>query len=309
MAGAKRKTDRPAKLVEVMDDRFAGCDALLINSMITEELFASVTKTIAEGKKSSHVVIVLVTYGGQANPAYRISRLLQSMYEDITLFVPSYCKSAGTLVAAAANRLLFSPFGEIGPLDVQLIEKDELGERKSGLTMRSALEDLHERSFELFEKFMMGIKEGSGNNISFKLSAEVARDSAIGLMGNIYSQIHPDVLGKDYRDLSVATKYGERLNKKFGNVKPKGIDRLVHGYPSHDFVIDCEEASEIFERVERAPTPLLKLVEKHGNDLMVPRVNKCVVKMETWPANEADASEDGEANDNRGTTENAVAAE
>lgn len=293
---------------EGSDDQYAGYDVLIINGLIYDELFAKVTKCVAQNKKSPKVVVALVTFGGHANAAYRISRLLQGMYEDIVVFIPSYCKSAGTLIAAAANRLVFSPFGEIGPLDVQLIERDELGERKSGLTMRSALEDLHARSFELFESFMMGIKEASSNNISFKLAAEVARDSTVGLMGNIYSQIHPDVIGKDFRDLSVATHYGERLNKKFGNLKSKGIDRLVHGYPSHDFVIDCDEAQEIFERVELASEQLLALVQKHGNLLMVPNVNQFVVKMETWPANEGQAGEEGEANDNRSASEVASAA-
>ena len=256
------------------------------------------------------MVVALVTYGGQANVAYRISRLLQGMYEDIVVFIPSFCKSAGTLIATCASSLVFSPFGEIGPLDVQLVERDELGERKSGLTMRSALEDLQERSFELFETFMLGIKGASGNNVTFKLAAEVARDATIGLMGNIYHQVHPDVLGKDYRDLSVATKYGERLIKKFGNVREEGINQLVHGYPSHDFVIDYEEASEIFHRVELASPELLKMIEKHGNLLMVPNVKDFAVELETWPDAAGTAGEEGEANDNRSATEDTnVAAE
>lgn len=288
----------------------AGYDILVINGLIEHELFAKIAKCLAQKRKSKKVVVALVTYGGQANVAYRISRLLQGMYEDIVVFIPSFCKSAGTLIATCANSLMFSPFGEIGPLDVQLVERDELGERKSGLTMRSALEDLQERSFELFETFMLGIKGASGNNVTFKLAAEVARDATIGLMGNIYDQVHPDVLGKDYRDLSVATKYGERLNKKFGNVRDEGLHQLVHGYPSHDFVIDCDEASEIFRRVELAPSELLRLIEKHGNKLMVPNVKDFDVELETWPDEAKAEGGEGEANDNRNAAEDAdVAAE
>lgn len=303
-----RKPTEKQKLAAKPEDEFAGYDVLILNGMIANELFAKITQCLAKNKKSSNILVVLVTYGGQANAAYRISRLLQSMYEDMVVFIPSLCKSAGTLIATSANKLVFSPFGEIGPLDVQLVERDELGERKSGLTMRSALEDLHARSFELFESVMMGIKAASGNNITFKLSAELARDTAVGLMGNIYSQIHPDVLGKDFRDLTVATKYGERLNKKYSNVKEGGIDVLVHGYPSHDFVIDCEEAGEIFERVGLASDRLLELLSRRGNQLMTPRVNEIVVEMENWPANADAPDEDGEANDNRAATENPRAA-
>jgi len=196
----------------------------------------------------------------------------------------------------SGNKLVLSAFGEIGPLDVQLAERDEIGERKSGLTMRSALEDLSERSFELFSEFMINIKRSSGNNISFKLAAELAKDVTTGLMSNVYSQIHPDVLGKDYRDLSVATKYGQRLNKKFGNISDAGIRCLVHDYPSHDFVIDYDEAAEIFQRVELPANPLMELAQR--NNLMVPKINGSVVKMEHWPVPES------EENDETGVSKN-----
>lgn len=288
---------------------YDGYDVLIINGLIEDELFAQITKCLAEHKKSKKAIVAVVTYGGQANAAYRISRLLQSMYEDLVIFVPSLCKSAGTLIATAGNKLVISPFGEIGPLDVQLPERDELGERKSGLTMRSALEDLQERSFELFSQFMMGIKASSSNNISFRLAAELAKDITAQMMGNIYSQVHPDVLGKDFRDLTVATKYGERLNKKFGNLKSEGIERLVHGYPSHDFVIDHAEAEEIFERVELPSDRLWELLKRRRNQLMVPKVKNFIVELETWPEASATEEPQGASNDSGANEEQIIAAE
>lgn len=297
---------KPAPAKAANDAEYDGYDVLVVNGLVEEPLFAQIAKVLQD-KVSDNAIVALVTYGGQANAAYRISRLLQGMYNDLVVFVPSYCKSAGTLIASAGNKLVISPFGEIGPLDVQLAERDEIGERKSGLTMRSALEDLRVQSFELFSDFMLEIKRASGNNVSFRLAAELARDVTTGLMGNIYCQVHPDVLGKDYRDLSIATKYGERLNKKYGNVKSDGIARLVHEYPSHDFVIDHQEATEIFERVE-LPTPRLwDLVKRRGNQLMVPKVKNFLVEMETWAAPAATESE-GANDDNSGEPEGGSAA-
>jgi hypothetical protein len=302
----KIKTDDGAHQKQEYD----GYDVLIVNGLIEDELFAQITKCIGDGKKSDNVIVTLVTYGGQANAAYRISRLLQSMYNDVVVLVPSLCKSAGTLIAASANKLVISPFGEIGPLDVQLLERDEIGERKSGLTMRSALEDLRVQSFEMFSDFMLEIKRASSNNVSFRLAAELARDMTTGLMGNIYCQVHPDVLGKDFRDLSIATKYGERLNVKFGNVKSDGIHRLVHDYPSHDFVIDHQEALDIFERVELPSSRLWDLIKRRRNQLMAPRVKSFVVEIETWPAAEAPEESEGTENGKRGGTEDqSVAAE
>ena len=274
-----RAKSPPAKKA---DDEFDGYDVLIVNGIIEDKLFADVLKCVVENKKSDKVIVALVTYGGQANAAYRISRLLQGLYEDLIVFVPSFCKSAGTLIALSANKLIISPFGEIGPLDVQLLERDELGERKSGLTIRSALEDLKAHSYDLFQHFMLETKKRSQNLVSFKLAAEVASGITSGIMTNIYGQIHPDVLGKDFRDLSVATKYGERLNRKFCNVKKGGIERLVHDYPSHDFVIDYEEAGEIFERVDMPSGRMRELMQRRRNQLMVPKVKNFVIEMETW---------------------------
>lgn len=297
---ARRPAKAKAKPAPEADSTYEGYDAIIMNGLIEESLFAQLTKALGEGKKSDKAVLALVTYGGQANAAYRISRMLQGMYNDLVIFVPSLCKSAGTLIATAGSKIVISPFGEIGPLDVQLPERDEIGERKSGLTTRSALEDLRSHSFELFSDFMMEIKNRSGSNVSFRLAAELARDVTIGLMGNVYQQVHPDALGKDFRDLSIATKYGERLNRKFGNLKADGIAKLVHEYPSHDFVIDHEEAGEIFNRVELPQPKLWDLVKRRRNQLMVPKVRNFVVEIETWPAGDASVRGEG-ANDDDGS--------
>jgi len=42
------------------------------------------------------------------------------------LYVFGYCKSAGTLVAVAADQIVMSEFGQFGPLDVQLSDKNEI---------------------------------------------------------------------------------------------------------------------------------------------------------------------------------------
>lgn len=302
MARKPTKKTEPEKS-EPQRGTYAGYDVLIVNGSIEEALFAKVLRCVGANKKSSKLVLALVTYGGQANSAYRIGRLLQGMYDEIVVFIPSYCKSAGTLVAVAGTKVVFSFVGEIGPLDVQLLERDEIGERKSGLTMRSALDDLRAHSFELFSDFMQEIKRRSGNNISFKLAAELAGDVTNGLMSSIYCQIHPDVLGKDFRDLSVATKYGERLDRKFANLRPGAIHRLVHDYPSHDFVIDYAEAEEIFKNAELASDELLELMGRKQAALMSPKTSGSIVEMENWElpesdagANNDDSSEDGDAN-------------
>jgi hypothetical protein len=264
-------------------DKFAdGHDFLIINSPMEEDVFTKLIGCVSsrKAKTNKNLVLTLVTYGGSADAAYRIGRYLQSVYDNITVFIPSSCKSAGTLLAIAGHSIVMSPFGELGPLDVQLRQKDEIFARRSGLDTRSALEDLRTHTFELFEHFMLGIIDHSGGSISFKVAADISARTASDIVGKIYEQINSDSLGQDFRYLNVATKYCERLNKRGGNIKETGIQRLIHEYPSHDFVIDAEEAKEIFNEVDNPSGTLYRFMLDNLYDLMRPKTRKdAVIRM------------------------------
>src|ERR1700693_45239 len=96
--------------------------------------------------KLSNVILILTTLGGDPHAAYRMARCLQEQYETVAteglgppsqtkakgkfrLFVDSRCKSAGTILAAGANILVMSEYGELGPIDVQVRKGGEIGER------------------------------------------------------------------------------------------------------------------------------------------------------------------------------------
>jgi len=108
--------------------------------------------------RKHQLFFVLVTFGGDPEAAYIIARHLQSQYNHFALFVPELCKSAGTFIALGANELIISDYGELGPLDVQLSKKDELGEAQSGWVGVDALAQLQNRAFDTFEEFFLNIK-------------------------------------------------------------------------------------------------------------------------------------------------------
>jgi hypothetical protein len=234
-------------------------DVYLFNGAISEAMYGRVVEGLSN-KKHPNTLLVLVTLGGDANAGYRIARIFQSTCQKFTAFIPSYCKSAGTLVALGANSLIMSPFSELGPLDVQLAKMDELGERRSGLTSRSALDSLSAHALDLFSEVMMGIKRRSRGRVRFRTAAELSAQLTVGLLAPIYGQMDPVLMGEDHRDLHVALDYGSRLAEYSGNVEDNTVWELVHDYPSHDFVIDFEEAKTMFKRVEQAKADLYKLV-------------------------------------------------
>ncbi|SOC15303.1 SDH family Clp fold serine proteinase [Stappia indica] len=226
-----------------------------------------------------NAVLILTTNGGLANSAYQIARLFQNHYQNFTIFIPSVCKSAGTLLSIGAHSLVMSEFSELGPLDVQLYERDEIISRRSGLLNHSAFEALKRESFDLYEHILLSIKQRSGDNISFPVASQVAGEMATGLMAPIFEQISPNVIGSDYRDLQVAIHYGLRLAGQSGNIEAAGVQMLTESYPSHDFIIDKEEAGKLFRNVETPRSELWNLIRFFSDFVFYEHEDRIVMRL------------------------------
>jgi hypothetical protein len=232
----------------------------------------------AQKKRLKNVILMLTTLGGDPHAAYRMARFLQSEYETVMpegiglpsqekakgsfrLFVDTRCKSAGTILAAGANILMFSDYGELGPIDVQVRKGDEIGERSSVLTHKHAIEALGELALQHFAYMFRGLRFADEVELSFptKLAAEVAKGLSVGLFEPIFAQIDPMRVGEYDRAMRIALEYGNRLGK--ANMKEKALERLVNKYPAHGFVIDQKEAEELFKKVEKPNEDLLRLGE------------------------------------------------
>jgi ClpP class serine protease len=64
--------------------------------------------------------LILHTPGGLVLAAEQIANALASHQAEVTVFVPHYAMSGGTLLALAANRIVMSPHAVLGPVDPQL---------------------------------------------------------------------------------------------------------------------------------------------------------------------------------------------
>ena len=221
---------------------------------------------------SSNAMLILLTYGGSAELAYKMARFFQDNYDNFSVVIPRHCKSAGTILVIGAHDIIMSPHGELGPLDVQVLKEDEFLERRSGATVVSALEMLKEKSFEMFDWFMINVKARSGGAITFRTSADISTSLVTGLLKEISGKIDPNYLGDMNRDMRIAFEYGKRLAKIGGNIEDDRIHRLVYEYPSHEFVIDRREASELFHRVRGPDDDLLRIIAALGNRCAPPRI-------------------------------------
>ncbi|WP_434779290.1 SDH family Clp fold serine proteinase [Neisseria sp. Ec49-e6-T10] len=222
-------------------------DYWLINSPIHRHLYEQISYNLSNIKHRQNCTMFLTTYGGDPDAAFRIARALGHYYNEIRIVIPSYCKSAGTLIAIGAHHLAIGDMGELGPLDVQVHKQDEYNESGSGLDAIQALEACLEHAQRSFVNILKATK--SHTNISTRLAGDLAAKLASGVLSSLYTQIDPNRVAEMQRAMSIAMHYGGRLNKKTGNLKGNALIDLATSYPSHGFVIDRKEAASLFNRV------------------------------------------------------------
>lgn len=247
-------------------------DILMFNAPIESPRDRRITKLVTERVCKPNLMMILVTNGGDPDVAYRIARSIQRHYEKFTVCVSGTCKSAGTLLLLGANELAFSENGEIGPLDIQMDKKDELWESESGLTVMTALTALHENAQDAFDHFLVSLTVRSGGRISVRTASEIAAKLTQALYTPIADQIDAIHVGEVKRLMTIAKDYGRRLISKSKVCDRDALDSLISGYPSHSFVIDREEAKEVFESdaVRDCTDDELALLKDLSNFALVP---------------------------------------
>lgn len=198
----------------------------------------------SQKSKRNNCVLILTTNGGDPDAGYRMVRIIKRYYQKLILYVFGACKSTGTLIALGADEIKMGDYGEFGPLDIQLTRDDEMS-NTSGLSYLQSLTQLNEQIFRTFENNFLNLKQKSSNTITTRTAAEIGSKLAVGLISPISAQLDPVKLGEVHRAIKIADAYGKRLCTN----NEKNLSKLIVGYPSHGFVIDLEEAKELFKNV------------------------------------------------------------
>jgi len=240
--------DLSSAVNEYLDSKNA--DGFLYSGPINRDNADRLVKLIdSRPERRKDACLFITTFGGDPNAAYRIGRSLKANYKDgrILAILGGYCKSAGTLLALCADELAFGCLGELGPLDTQIDKPNEIYGSESGLDLYQALSQITESSFESFEQQMMSIIRHYAGTITTKVAAEIASSLTVGIFSPITAQVDPLRLGVVRRAIQIGLAYGNRL--KSSNVKTGTVEKLVHDYPAHGFVIDQTEATDLFQNV------------------------------------------------------------
>ena len=183
-------------------------------------------------------------------------------------------------------------YGEFGPLDIQLTRDDEMS-NTSGLSYLQSLTQLNEQIFRSFETNFINLKQKSSNTITTRTAAEIASKLAVGLISPISAQLDPVKLGEVHRAIKIADAYGKRLCTN----NEKNLSKLIVGYPSHGFVIDFEEAQQLFKNVEYANDDdvfleliLFNVVRREGRLNIIKDLTSEITTADAVDANAAEAA-------------------
>lgn len=242
-----------------------------------------INRVLTFKNRRAKAALFLCTYGGDAHAAYRMARVLRRCYsEDLRILIGGYCKSAGTLVALCADSLGFSEVGELGPLDTQISQRDEVMQMASGLEVFSTLQYLTDHAFACFENNMLTIIRRSGQTISTRLASEIASRLAIGLLKPITAQLDPNRIGIAQRGLAVTQSYGRQLAASSRNLQSDAesvVQHLVKDYPTHAFVIDKDEAKTLFKNVDEFSSAEFEMFEQLRSSLTHPNDDGLIVNL------------------------------
>jgi hypothetical protein len=229
--------------------------ALLIDGEeLAEQHLFDVDRATA-GKGGPSVDLIIDSGGGAPDWAFQIMQLLRQRFDEIQACVPYWAKSAATLLCLGADRIVVGDMAQLGPLDTQVTETLDTGDKRS----ESALEEI--KSLEQLRDFAADTFDTMVNRIRSKSDMELdeamkqANAFVAGTIGLLIEKLDPSKLGEHSRALLISTEYGDRLLKLVtdwdDDRRRTLLHRLVYEYPSHGFAIGYDELASMGLPVER----------------------------------------------------------
>jgi len=216
------------------------------------ELSSLVYQKIFEARhefKQGPIALLIESPGGEPRVAYKLAKLFLEQSGDFIALVPQYAKSAATLLAMGAEKIVLGRFAELGPLDMQVTDHD--GEEiTSALNHVQSLERLRAFALETLDEVMFllvnrtGKKMGTILPYASSFSADIARPILEKIDVVRYTEMS--------RWLKVGEAYAKRLLKRHYDKKDAEqiAASLVSNYPEHGFVIDHSEAKDLGLKIE-----------------------------------------------------------
>lgn len=272
-------------------------DFYVYNGSLRRAPVLGIMEAIGQHQQRPKATLLLVTNGGDPDAAFKVCRYLQERYDSFTLLISGLCKSAGTLLALGAEELAFTPYGELGPLDIQMTKIDRFEQMQSGLVISDSLNTLEERAMAVYFRTAKDLIAENQGMISFASASQAAVEAMKAIYAPVLGKIDPEEIGVRSRAMRIAQDYGARLSDKWSNPKPDTLRLLAETYSSHSFVIDREEAESLFYRVRAASEQEKKVVALLGRIGRSQQGETCFLTLHALPAPSETEVTDEKSND------------
>jgi ClpP class serine protease len=136
--------------------------------------------------------IVLHTPGGLVLAAMQIARALRAHKGAVTVFVPHYAMSGGTLIALAADTIMMSQHAVLGPIDPQ-IEKFPAASLLKVVEQKpvAEIDDQTLIMADVGRKAIAQVKLAAGDLLGRHLPTEQAQSAAEKLSAGVWTHDYP----------------------------------------------------------------------------------------------------------------------
>lgn len=202
-----------------------------------------VLRAIKLTDKNIPIDIILHTPGGLVLATEQIANALKKHPAKVTVFVPHYAMSGGTLIALAADEIVMDENAVLGPLDPQIGQKPAASILK--IINQKPIDKISDETLilaDLAQKAINQIKNLIISLLSDKMETNKAEEIA-------------DILssGKWTHDYPITVEEAKNLGLNVSNEMPEEVYQLMALYP---------QASQARPSVEYIPLPKTKEVYK-----------------------------------------------
>ena len=165
--------------------------------------------------------LVLHTPGGLVLAALQIAKAVREHKGKVTVFVPHYAMSGGTLIALAADEIVMCEHSVLGPIDPQL--GDSPAASLINVIEKKPIAKIEDRTLVMADvgrKAIAQVKQAASELLTRRLSAEKASELAEKLTSGLWTHDYP-----------IWASTGKSLGLPVSTDMPDDVFQLMKLYP------------------------------------------------------------------------------
>jgi len=171
----------------------------------------TIIAAIKETPADRPIDLVLHTPGGLVLAAMQIARAVEAHPAKVTVYVPVYAMSGGTLIALAADEIVLGEFSVLGPIDPQIagFPAASIVRARDSKPIEHVF-DLTLVLADVSEKALAQVKRGAVELLTPRLEQKAAEDLAAKLAGGQWTHDYA-LTAEEARAIGLPVKVGMPL--------------------------------------------------------------------------------------------------